>query len=160
MKQLFLLATVFLALFACNSAATKKPTTFKIEISELRSFLNGDGKWTITQDSIVSVQDRYDNLKDTAIYDRFASALSKSEMESIAELLSKIDLNKFEKSYIDHSAVDDMNEYEFTISMNEQAKTFRVYRVKIEEIFNLVKQINELFPEQHKIGYDDVYFSR
>lgn len=167
MKKLILLSSIILALYACNSTPAKKITTFKLEISELRieiselkSFLNGDGKWIITQDSIVCYRTIYDNLRDSSIYNKFVRVLSKAEAESITEILSTIDLNKFENTYVDHFAVDDMNEYEFTISVNDQSKTFRVYMVKIDEIFNLVKQINEFLPGQHKIGYDDVYFSR
>jgi hypothetical protein len=37
-------------------------------------------------------------------------------------------------------------------------KAFHIYQVKIEDVFNLVKQINEFLPEEFDIEYNDRYF--
>ena len=143
-----------MTLIICSaiSGQTTKPTNYKIEIRLWGLLIGGDKTWTITQDSISIIQK---NFKDST--DTYSKMLSSADNQRIIETLTKVDLRKIKNEYVNNSAPDDMGEYDFKITVDTQTKEFHIYRVKVDEIFNLVKQINGLLPDKYQIGYNVEY---
>ncbi len=148
--------TVGLGLLLCFSATaqTAKPVKYKIAILRWGLMFYGDATWKITEGdiSIKMPTMRRDSVTN------YLRNLSIAERQTIFYWLSKIDLQKIEKENVNNTAPDDMGEYDFAISVNHQSKKFHIYQVKIDAVFNLVKQINLLLPAQYQIGYNDSYF--
>lgn len=148
--------TIWFALLLCFNinAQTTKPIKYKVEIVQWGLMFHGNTTWQITEDSIsIKMHARqYDSLTS------YSKGLSITERQTIFYWLSKIDLQKIEKENVNNTAPDDMGEYDFDISINQHSKKFHIYRVKIDSVFNLVKQINLLLPAQYQIGYNDSYF--
>jgi len=140
---------------SCNIAQKSKQTYYKIEIEE--SGMLFDNFFTIKNDSII-IKNRnigVDSLADTS----YSKVLADTAQIILTKALAKVDLNKIEKNYVDNKAPDDLGEYDFKILIGTNKKEFHIYRVKVDEIFNLVKQINTLLPNKFRIGYDDSYFN-
>ena len=131
------------------------PANFKIEITE--SAMLFENVFIITQDSL-SVKKTSPSMR--GYNDKFSAKLSLTDRQSLVDTLTKLDLSKIQKSYVDNSAPDDMCEYDFKISIDGQTKEFHIYQVKVNDIFHLVMQINGLLPDKFKIGYNDAYFKK
>lgn len=146
----FLLLFLFPLFPSCQHEVPEK---FSIEI-HCWGLMKGADKTVIVNQHSIVIQSM--NLVDTAA--SFRKKLSSSEKLQIAKSLSEIDLDKLQKDYTDNNAPDDMGEYDFKISIGEKTKSFHIYQVKVPEVFNLVRTINSLLPQEEKIGYDESYF--
>ena len=145
---------VALLLYINTTAQTATPVKYKVEIVKWGFSFFGNATWEINEDSI-SVEMKtikYDSVTN------YSKKLSITERQTIFYWLSKIDLQKIEKENVNNSAPDDMGEYDFDITINDQSKKFHIYQVKIDAVFNLVKQVNLLLPSQYQVGYNDSYF--
>jgi len=142
-----------LAFCSNNFGQNNKSINYKIEIIRSGLLMDGNCYWTITYDSIKIKKENIDNATDI-----YSKTLASAERLIIIDALKKVRLKKMKSKYVDNSAADDAGEYEFEISFNGQTKWFRVYQVKLKNIFYLVKVINELIPNRYQIGYNDRYF--
>jgi len=156
MKHIIILLVV-LGFTACvnQTEQTITSTNFQIEIKE--SGMISDNSFIISQDSL-SVKKVSPSMVN--YNSEFSKKLSLADKQLLIEELNKIDLSIIQKNYVNNSAPDDMLEYDFKITIDGQTKEFHIYQVKIDNIFNLVRQINTLLPEKFKIGYNDEYFKK
>jgi len=153
-RQIILLTLVFTLVFSSNIIGqTNKITNYKIEIKQWGLLTVGDCYWSITFDSI---KVKWENIGYPSY--NYSKALTSAESLTIIEALKKVKLKRKKDDYVDNSVGDDMGEYDFEILFYGQTKVFHVYQVKLDDIFYLVKKINELLPYSHQIGYNDEYF--
>jgi hypothetical protein len=130
------------------------PQKFNIEIHRWGMMIGADKITIVTQDSII--------VHTISLVDKsgeYRKALNTSEKQKIAEAFSKIDLDNLKDDYTDNNASDDLDEYDFKITMGKKIKAFHIYRVKVDEVFNLVQAINSTLPKEQQIGYNDEYFN-
>jgi hypothetical protein len=152
MKHLLILFSFSLFLFTLRvSGQTDKALTYKIEIRQWGLMLVGDVTWEITNKTILIKRQNINGSIDT-----FSKSLTQNDVQLILTLLKKIDQKNKGESV--KNPPDDMGEYDFKISNGEKVSEFHLYQVKIPEVFNLVKQINNFLPEEDQIGYNDEYF--
>ena len=115
--------------------------------------MTGNTNWSISKDSIFFSRQNINGGLET-----FTKKLSQAENESLVNYSTKIDLNSINKKNVDNSAPDDIGEFDFKITINKTVKEFHIYQIKIDDVFNLVKQINKFLPDKYHVGYDDNYF--
>ena len=123
----------------------------RIEIKEWNLSLNNS--YLISMDSIVITRKSLREKQDT-----YSKAITDAERLAITEALKKIDLKSIKKSYVDNSAPDNLPEYDFTLTIDNDTKTIHIYQTKVDDILYLTKQINLLLPEKYQIGYTEKYF--
>ena len=142
-----------LTLFFFSNLLGQSNKFYKIEIENWGLLSTGRTNWSISKDSVYFSRQNIDGTLET-----FTKKLSRTENDSIINYLIKINLSNINKNNIDNSAPDDMGEYDFKIIIDKTKKEFHVYQIKIDDVFNLVKQINKYLPNKYHIGYDDTYF--
>lgn len=134
------------------SGQTNQPLTYKIEIRQWGLMMVGDISWTIMNNTISISRKNINGSTET-----YSKSFSKTDEQTIIDLLKKINIEKNKKNIV-KNAPDDMGEYDFKLSIDQKSSEFHLYQVRIEEVFNLVKQINNFLPEKYHIGYNDDYF--
>jgi len=153
--RIIILLTTLLISFSClnHSKNSKKTADYRIEI---RTYgMTWDDKYLFTHDSIIITPKRIIKKDSAAV---FLKKLSESDQQTIINALLQINFDDIDPMYVNNSAPDDMPEFDFEITVNSKIKKFHIYQVKVNDIFNLVKQLNKLVPDNYKIGYTEAYF--
>jgi len=91
---------------------------------------------------------------------RFVKLLSEKERESVIAQLHRVNWKEIKKSYVDNNAPDDLLEYDFSITLNNEIREFHIYQVEVEDMIALVQVINQLLPSEFRISYDDNYVKK
>jgi hypothetical protein len=146
------LATFLLFILCVVQTIGQSSKTFNVTIDE--SVMLGTSKTIITQDSII-VTSKY-QLNETKTMG-FRKALTKDEKLKLEQLISKINLDKLKDKY-HNDFIDDHYEFKFTFDVNDKIKVMTIYGVRLKDIFNFVRQINNMIPKDFEIiHYNDEY---
>lgn len=142
---------LLLIIYSTPTIGQKDNVDFTITIDEL--VMLGSSKTVITKDSIITTSKNY--LKKIRTPE-FRRALTNDERGRLKRLLSKINLNKLNDSYV-NNMIDDNYEFTFTFDINNKIKVTTIYGVRHADIFKLVEQINAMLPKDCAIHYNNEY---
>ena len=153
MKLYYILSLTLLFTSFVVKNNTCRQKKFRIEIKE-ESML-WDNAYHVTNDTLII--HRFNRVTQQTTHTLIK--LNKDQNAEIEKQLSKMDWNGLKESYVDSSAPQDLFTYSFVFDWNKTIKKVRIYHVKQEEIFNLVKSINQMIilPGDYQIGYNDAY---
>ena len=150
MRTLLTLILLTFIPLGLNGQVTDK--NLKLTIRE--STMAGNSYYEVTPDSILIMATYYSPHKKTT---EFKKALSKDERQKLEKALLKIEIKELKDSYFGQDVSDDNYEFEFTFDVNGTNKKTRIYEYKHKDIFELVRQINLLLPENYLVHYDEKY---
>lgn len=147
---------VFFLLPVCGFCQSSAIRHFEISVEPWGRIMGGGTFAVITDDSIRITYSR--TLFDSV--ETYNKLLSKQERHRIKSKLGKIDLESLKDDYTNNHAGDCGGEFDFFLTIDEVHKKFHIYKVKVDPVFNLIAEINNMVPEKFRIAYNDEYFRR
>ncbi|MDX2362791.1 MAG: hypothetical protein QNK23_18420 [Crocinitomicaceae bacterium] len=157
MRSLLLAVCVFvLAIgFSCSQSSEEPSEVelFRIVLEESSMLVND--VYLLTNDSIVVSKKGPEGVEVG-----FSKKLNLEEMSEVRELLMSFNLDTLQKKYVDHMATDCDVEFDWKIKIDQNEFATRVYKIKVDKLFELTELMNEMLPNELKSAYNQDYLER
>ncbi|RYY98586.1 MAG: hypothetical protein EOO11_07620 [Chitinophagaceae bacterium] len=135
-----------------NAAAPPASDSFRIAIEESGLANSGHPEWLVTPDSLV-----WTWVRPGGDHERVAHPLAAAGRDTLRARLARLDLAAIPANAQGDAPVDDMPEFNFSITANGQRKDFHLYLARIPALLDVVAAINAALPEKYGVPYNEEY---
>lgn len=153
----FIIIVWYVVLFACaqhiQAQVAPQPVT-ELQITE--SAFAQEHQFKVTMDSIIVDFTMY--AETGPIRSRYARSISGNERNKLLASFNKIYLSTLKSSYEGLTNTDHDWNYELFIKKGEYIRVIKIFKYKLQPMYILGNELNQLLPNSFKISYTDNYF--
>lgn len=159
MKKAYLSVFLLIVFHSLCFSQTVREKEYRITIKEWA--MGADNYYIITTDSVKIRKSAYP--EDI----HYTSAFTKEESQKIFAPIEAVDLRKLEEPVYVFTAPlpegklsDHGYQYDIMVQKGGVTKGLHVVRVKVDFLYDFIKELNQYLPDQFKVGYNDNYLKK